>query len=203
MADDTEAITARLSTLGFADKTIKDALKNQKHLTSLLSVLDEAESISSSNDASGMTRDQLVNFNALAVASKDTPLPNRHYITTAISDGRLKSSLQVEAAIKYVKETPGEISSDEFNKATGVGIEFTKEQVVDRVKEYILERKEEIEEQRYKVLGSTIANIKATTDLKWANALDVKQAVDAEFLSLLGPKDERDVVKKVFTTSSL
>ncbi|KAF3193868.1 hypothetical protein TWF106_006796 [Orbilia oligospora] len=195
MADDTEAITARLSTLGFADKTIKDAIKNQKHLTSLLSVIDEASS--TSDDVAGeLPRDQLVHLNALAVASKDTPLPNRSYITAAIRDGRLRSSVQVEAAIKYAKETPGEIKPDGFNKAAGVGIEFTKDQVVERVKEYILERKEEIEEQRYKLLGSTIANVKATTDLKWANALDVKQAVDAEFLSLLGPKDERDVIKK-------
>lgn len=68
------------------------------------------------------------------------------------------------------------------------------------MKKILKEREGEIVEQRYKILGTTIASIKATTDLKWANALDVKNVVDAEFLRLLGPKDERDVVgKKVFS----
>ncbi|KAK6537646.1 hypothetical protein TWF694_011820 [Orbilia ellipsospora] len=196
MADDTDAITTRLAGLGFADKAIKEALKNKKQCTSLLSVLDEADLPSSGTDLH-LDPASTPLLNSLAVATKDTALPGRPYIARAIRSGRLKSGLQVDYAIKYVKDTGGTTIDDaEFDKACGVGVSFTKEQVVENVKAWILEKKAEIEEQRYKLLGTTIANIKALTDLKWANALDVKNAVDAEFLSLLGPKDERDIVKK-------
>ncbi|KAF3918610.1 hypothetical protein AA313_de0203193 [Arthrobotrys entomopaga] len=196
MADDTDAITTRLAALGFADKTIKETLKNKKQCTSLLSVLDEADLPSSGTDLH-LDPASTPLLNSLAIATKDTTLPGRPYIARAIRSGRLKSGLQVEHAIKYVKETGGTTINDaEFDKACGVGVSFTKEQVIENVKAWILEKKAEIEEQRYKLLGTTIANIKALTDLKWANALDVKNAVDAEFLSLLGPKDERDIVKR-------
>ncbi|KAF3904874.1 hypothetical protein ABW20_dc0106691 [Dactylellina cionopaga] len=196
MADDTDALTARLAALGFADKTIKETLKNKKQCAALVSILDEADLPSSGAD---LELDPACTplLNSLASATKDTPLPGRPYIARAIRSGRLKTNSQVDHAIKYIKETGGEVTNDaEFDAACGVGVSFTKDQVIDLVKAYILERKEEIEEQRYKVLGTTIANIKAGTELKWANALDVKHAVDAEFLSLLGPKDERDIIKK-------
>ncbi|KAJ6257053.1 hypothetical protein Dda_7937 [Drechslerella dactyloides] len=195
MADDTDAITARLAAVGFADKTIKDVLKNKKQCATLLSILDEANPATDEPVAA-----QAPLFNALAAASsKDATLPCRPYIARAIRDGRLKTTTQIDAAVKYAKDAGAGFNDADFDKACGVGVSFTKEEVVELVKAYIAERKEEIEEQRYKVLGGTIANIKAGTDLKWANALDVKTAVDAEFLSLLGPKDERDIVKKVST----
>jgi glutaminyl-tRNA synthetase len=38
--------------------------------------------------------------------------------------------------------------------------------------------------------------MKATSDLKWANAGDLKKEIDAQYLALLGPKDERDAPPK-------
>ncbi|KAF3917366.1 hypothetical protein ABW21_db0202900 [Orbilia brochopaga] len=201
MADDIDAITARLAAVGFADKTIKDVLKNKKQCSVLLSILDEANVAidpESNNEPAAAPL-----YNALAAAStKDANLPSRPYIAHAIRDGRLKTTTQVDAAIRYAKDAGETLNDADFDRACGVGVSFTKEEVVELVKAYIAERKEEIEEQRYKVLGGTIANVKASTDLKWANALDVKTAVDAEFLSLLGPKDDRDIIKKVKGTDT-
>lgn len=79
-----------------------------------------------------------------------------------------------------------------------IGVSFTPEQVIEKVDAYVDSRKSEITTERYKLLLSTIAVLKTDTDLKWAPPLDVKKAVDAKFLALLGPKDERDaLVKKV------
>ncbi|EPS43481.1 hypothetical protein H072_2511 [Dactylellina haptotyla CBS 200.50] len=195
MADDTERLTSRLASLGFADKTIKETLKNKKQCAALVSILDEADIPESGADLE-LDPASTPLLNSLAIATKDVTLPGRPYIARAIREGRLKSGLQVDHAIKYAKETGGKIDDVEFDKVCGVGVSFTKDQVIENVKAWILEKKTEIEEGRYKLLGTTIANIKSLTDLKWANALDVKNAVDAEFLSLLGPKDERDIVKK-------
>jgi len=79
-----------------------------------------------------------------------------------------------------------------------LGVSFTPEQVVEKVDAYVDSKESEITTERYKLLPSTIAALKTDTDLKWAPPLDVKKAVDAKFLALLGPKDERDApVKKV------
>jgi glutaminyl-tRNA synthetase len=76
--------------------------------------------------------------------------------------------------------------------------------VAEQVATYVAANRSSIEEQRWKALGSTISAIKGNTELKWANALDVKNEVDSQFLKLLGPKDERDAPPKkvcLFTNS--
>lgn len=201
MADDLDidALTARLATLGFPDKTIKETLKNKKQITSLLSILDEAD-IQPTGESIPLDPSATPLLSHLASSTKDTALPGRSYISRAIRDGRLKTLVQVDAAIKYVKELPGgngEVTSDaEFDKACGVGLSFSLEDVVRIVEDYLTEKKAEIEEARYKLLGSTIAAIKAGTELKFASPLEVKNAVDGWFLKVLGPKDERDAPAK-------
>lgn len=72
---------------------------------------------------------------------------------------------------------------------------FTKEQVIDKVSELLGLKKDTIVEERYSGLSKSIASLKDTT-LKWAAALDTKNAVDEYYAKLLGPKDERDNPKK-------
>lgn len=61
---------------------------------------------------------------------------------------------------------------------------------------YIEENKSTILEQRYRALTPTLINVKATTDLKWAPPVEVKNEVDTQLAALLGPKDERDAPPK-------
>ena len=68
------------------------------------------------------------------------------------------------------------------------------------VDEFVTENKDWLEKERWKVLSTAIAQAKNQTDLKWAGALDVKKAMEASFLKILGPKDDRDLpVKKVMS----
>jgi glutaminyl-tRNA synthetase len=76
------------------------------------------------------------------------------------------------------------------------GIEFTTETLKAAVADYIEKNKATIEEQRYKSLSASLVDMKATSDLKWANAGDLKKEIDAQYLALLGPKDERDAPPK-------
>lgn len=76
------------------------------------------------------------------------------------------------------------------------GIEFSPESLKAAVASYIEKNKATIEEQRYKSLSPSLADMKATTNLKWAPAGDLKKELDGQLLALLGPKDERDAPPK-------
>lgn len=62
--------------------------------------------------------------------------------------------------------------------------------------EYIESNKENIVSNRYKTLGPTLANTRRMPSLRWADGGKIKDEVEAQFLALLGPKDERDAPQK-------
>jgi glutaminyl-tRNA synthetase len=64
------------------------------------------------------------------------------------------------------------------------------------VNEYIESNKENIVSNRYKTLGPTLANTRRMPSLRWADGGKIKDEVEAQFLALLGPKDERDAPQK-------
>ena len=78
----------------------------------------------------------------------------------------------------------------------GVGIEVTGQQVFDAVEKYIEQNKSSIEEQRYKTVPSIMAGVKKIPELKFSNPGLFKPIIDKQVLKLLGPKDDRDLVKK-------
>ncbi len=59
------------------------------------------------------------------------------------------------------------------------------------------EKKQDLDAKRYQMLGLLLGQLK--TILKWANALTVKEELDAQMLAYLGPKDERDNLKAAVT----
>lgn len=73
---------------------------------------------------------------------------------------------------------------------------MTKEEVNAAVDAYTETVKDRLVKDRYKFFGLFFAGAKNLPSLKWANGGDIKEAVDAKMLAVLGPKDERDVVVK-------
>jgi glutaminyl-tRNA synthetase len=211
-----DVLAPRFAALGLSDKVLKDATRNKKVAAAWAEVLEEAGidgSKSVDNPKLAATLGTLVT----ATAKGDGDLGGkRGYVTKSILDGRIKTNVQVEAAIKHVKAASGEIDDAAFDKDCGVGmiccrcgcwgsiadqsartgVEFTPETLKAAVADYIEKNKPTIEEQRYKSLSASLVDMKATSDLKWANAGDLKKEIDAQYLALLGPKDERDAPPK-------
>ncbi|KAF8925323.1 hypothetical protein BGZ58_000909 [Dissophora ornata] len=132
------------------------------------------------------------------LASTITPgaTPHLDYIAKAIRDSKLATSDQVSAAIKFVNDKK-EINEAAFNEECGVGVVVTKEDVNTAVDAYTETVKDRLIKDRYKFFGMFFAGAKNVPSLRWANGGDVKEAVDAKMLEILGPKDERDApVKK-------
>ena len=76
-----------------------------------------------------------------------------------------------------------------------LGIVVTLEEIQTTVKALLDSKKTDLDEKRYQMLGILTGQLK--NQLKWANFLDVKEALDAQLLVHLGPKDERDDLKNL------
>lgn len=193
MADIEASLTARFNALGLGEKPLKQALSNKKVAATWISVLDDAAIIETStpSDVDSNLASPLASL--VTATAKDADMPHRAYIVAAIKDGKIKSNAQVDAAVKYAKAHAGDATIDDtdFNKATGVGIEYTAESILAEVKEYVEKGKAAIQEARYKGLIATLNSLKET-NLKWASPAELKKALDAVYLEVLGPKDERD-----------
>jgi len=201
MADEA-TLTAQFQILGLTEKAIKETLKNKKLTVAYTGITNEA------NLTSTPEPDVTKGLSYLATQTKETQCPKREAITKAIIDRRLKTNVQIQAALEHLRGLEaqgklGEYSEEVFERECGVGAEFTKEGIEAIVKQYVDSNKERIVEERYKIAQETLSVLKNTTDLKWAPPLEVKQEVDAQFVTLIGPKDERDNEKKKVYVSTL
>ena len=95
-----------------------------------------------------------------------------------------------------VKEEGEKASVEGLKENAGVGIVITEDQVRSRVIKYIEDNKEVILKERYKLVPGIFATVKNLPELKWAEPRYFKPVIDQEILKVLGPKDERDIVKK-------
>ncbi|SCU81678.1 LAMI_0B07228g1_1 [Lachancea mirantina] len=183
-------LAVEFSKVGFEDAKVKEIVKNKKVSASLKSLLEECPA-NYQWDKSSRTL-----LHTLASQIKGTELENQKVIVDGILSGDLKTPLQVDAAYKYIKKTGNNVVPEEFAKECGVGIVVTESQVQERVAKYISDNRATIVEERYKMVPGIIAAVKGLPELRWAEPRLFKPIIDAEVLKVLGPKDERDVVKK-------
>lgn len=185
-----EELSAEFKSLGLQDKKVAEILKNKKVSTALADIISE---LPSKEDANATL---LHSFASLSKDAADDVKPYRKLVVLAIADGRLKTNLQLEEAWTYVKEAKDSATNEGLDAASGVGVEISNEEVSREVAKYIEENKADIEEKRYKAVPSILVSVKKLPALKWANPGSFKPIIDEQILKLLGPKDDRDLVKK-------
>ncbi|CDH09291.1 probable Glutamine--tRNA ligase [Zygosaccharomyces bailii ISA1307] len=186
----TEELTKQFASVGFEEPKVKEIVKNRKVSESLYDLIKEAPADSLWEKS---TRAQLQN---LASLIKGEQLPNSKLIVGAISKKELKTTLQVEEAFKYIKEHGEHSDKKGMDEHAGVGVEVSDEQVRESVVKYIEDNRERIVTERYKLIPGIMADVKKRPELKWADPRSFKPIIDEEVFKVLGPKDERDTVKK-------
>lgn len=187
---DVEDLAELFRAVGFEEPKVKEIVKNKKVSDSLSELINEAPSGCKWN------KSQRALLHNLASLLKGTSLLNVKLVIDGIVYGDLKTALQVDAAYKYVKDNAEKADKERMNESAGVGIEVTEEQVQVSVQKYIEDNKETIERERYKLVPGIFAKIKSLPEMKWADPRSFKPVIDSEVLKVLGPKDERDLVKK-------
>lgn len=185
-----EELTQLFSKVGFEDGKVKEITKNKKVSDSLAALIKETPADYEWNKS---TRALVHNLAALI---KGSELVKSNLIVSGIIKEDLKTALQVDAAYKYVKAKGDAATVEEMNKESGVGITVTEDQVRNEVAKYIEENKAKILDERYKIVPGLFATVKNFPSLKWAEPRYFKPIIDQEVLKVLGPKDERDLVKK-------
>ncbi|KAG1049369.1 hypothetical protein G6F43_008301 [Rhizopus delemar] len=174
--------------IGLSEQKAKDTAKNKKLAPTLETVINEAQV-----RETGCEKEKgILLYNLASTVTKDA-LTHLGFIVKKIMVGDLKTTDQVQAAIKFSEEG---FKEEEFDAATGVGVVVSPEEIKAAVSEYIESNKENIVNNRYKTLGPTLANTRRMPSLRWADGGKIKDEVEAQFLALLGPKDERDAPQK-------
>lgn len=185
-----EELVAKFKEFGLTDKRIGEVKSNKKVSKSLAEIIDTT-GVPKVEDEK-----KIGNLHALAIELKGQELPKISLVVDAILDGRVALSLQILEAVKYVKETGDASTNEGMEEASGVGIEVSDDSVKQIITDYLTTIKDDIVNQRYSLLPKTLGGVRKLPELKWAKPNLFKPIIDDYFLNLLGPKDDRDVVKK-------
>ncbi|CAH6719987.1 glutamine--tRNA ligase [[Candida] jaroonii] len=180
-----EETIEKFKSFGLTDKRVGEIKNNKKVLGNFTSIVDYC----TSKGVDSLDDKKIAMLHSLSLKSTN-PM-----IIDGVLDGRLKTTLQLDEAVKYVNSTDSP-DVKEMEKVSGVGIEVSDEEVKTIISDYLTTRKEEIESKRYALLPKVMGDVRKLEALKWANAGLFKPVIDQWFLDTIGPKDERDVVKK-------
>ncbi|XP_076066868.1 glutaminyl-tRNA synthetase [Oratosquilla oratoria] len=182
-------VNDKLALLGLSEQKIGETMKNENLSTVLANIVDEALKYGDIKKGAGSL---LYNLG--------TKLPKQFsnhqaFLVEYIAKGGLNQDAKLTAAIKFIQDnSAGCVDRPKFEAACGVGVEVTEEEIEATVSALVNANKEAIVAQRYNFnTGPLMGQVR--NKLKWADNKKVKEEVDLQMLTLLGPKREEDLVK--------
>uniref|UniRef100_A0A7N0V8P5 glutamine--tRNA ligase n=1 Tax=Kalanchoe fedtschenkoi TaxID=63787 RepID=A0A7N0V8P5_KALFE len=172
--------------IGLDERTAKNTVANNKVTSNLLEAIREA------GVTDGCER-TIGNF-IYTVATKfpKNALAHRPILLKYIVASKIKTTVQLDAAFEHLAKTdPNEFDLDVFERACGVGVEVSAEEIEVAVNVVFEARKKEILEQRYRInAGELLKDVREK--LKWADPKLIKERADIKLYELLGEKTAAD-----------
>ncbi|GAB2251374.1 hypothetical protein Droror1_Dr00017624 [Drosera rotundifolia] len=179
--------------IGLEEKTARNTIANNKVTNNLVAVIHEAGVVDGC--------DRTVGNLLYTVATKfpANALVHRPKLLAYVVSLKIKSPAQLEAAFSFFSSIgTEEYTIAEFEKACGVGIEVSSEEIEQIVNEVLEEHKSLILEKRYRTnVGELFAHVRERQ--RWADPKIVKQAIETKLVELLGERtatDDKKPVKK-------
>lgn len=171
--------------LGLSESKAKETIKNSNVTNNLLTILKQTN-----GDAISQATGTLLYH----LATKMKPQMSQHLPTLVehIMKNKVDTTVRVDKAIEYALGHIDNFSIKEFESYCGVGIVVTPEQIENTVEKLINENKDEIISKRYR-FNSGLLMQKVRNLLTWADGKAVKNEIDVQFVTLLGPKTEADL----------
>ncbi|KOB76445.1 Uncharacterized protein OBRU01_02082 [Operophtera brumata] len=169
-----EETIEKFKALGLNEQKAKETLKNGNVTKSLLAALNEVE-VPKLPPGAGMLVYHLATKIKPQVSAK---LP---FVCDYIAKGKLDSTLRVDAALEYLLSNVNDVFVDvvAFEKACGVGVVVTPEQVEQAVEKQMAKYKQELLKKRYRFVSGTIMQA-VRVDLPWADGKAIKNEVDVQ-----------------------
>ncbi|XP_045465828.1 probable glutamine--tRNA ligase [Harmonia axyridis] len=180
-----EDVLKKFIGLGLSESKAKETIKNSNVTNNLLTIIKLVNS-----DAIPQPNGILLYH----LATKMKPQMARHLpiLVEYIMQNNLDSTLRVDKAIEYAIGHIDNFSKEDFKNYCGIGVVVTPEQIENAVETLINENKEEIISKRYR-FNSGLLMQKVRNSLPWADGKAVKNEIDLQFVTLLGPKTEADL----------
>ncbi|EIN10891.1 glutamine-tRNA ligase [Punctularia strigosozonata HHB-11173 SS5] len=185
MSSDTSNLVELFKSIGLSQSKAAEAAKSQKSAAVLRDLVETPD-----YGVNGRVLDEK-QASLLAAFAKikevqDLGVEERKYAVHAILDGRLKTTDQVTAAAKHLESHRAPVDSADFDKECGVGFSITPEDLFARVSDFITSQAEKI--TGWSNLGAAMNGLKSIPDLRWANALEMKNAAERVFTEKFGAK---------------
>lgn len=178
-----------LESIGIDETNRKNIMKNKNLTETILTVIKEA-------GIENQVVPSSVGANIVLLSSNCPEQNHRSVLAKYIGEQKLKSSAQVDAAIKYAKSAK-EFNVQKFEEECGVGVEVTDDEIKQRVANFIKENETQLKKDRYLTrFGPLLGKLRGRKDLKWADSGKVKSELDEQILQLLGPKTDEDVQRE-------
>ncbi|XP_058087435.1 glutamine--tRNA ligase isoform X1 [Magnolia sinica] len=177
--------------IGLDERTAQNTLANAKVTASLNAVIGEAAVANGCNKAVGnLLYTVATKFPANALIHRPTLL---EYIVSS----KIKNAMQLDAAFAFFTSVgPENFHLNEFEKACGVGVDVSLEDIERAVAEVFEENKDAIMEQRYGInAGNLYKQIRERQP--WADMKSVKEVVTRKLHELLGERTAADDQKPV------
>ncbi|KAI0700781.1 glutaminyl-tRNA synthetase [Cytidiella melzeri] len=176
---ETAELIELFKSIGLTQSKAAEAAKSTKSAATLKDIIEQKQ-------LAGKDLDEKTSVLLASVAVQSSKLEDgeREYAVDAILDGRLKSTDQVSAAVKYLEAHKVPVEQADFDKQCGVGYSITANELAAQVSDYLAS----IAVSGWSNLGAVIGSLKST-DLRWANPLELKNAVEAAFTDKFGAKE--------------
>ncbi|KAK6175326.1 hypothetical protein SNE40_013814 [Patella caerulea] len=177
--------------IGLTEQKAKETIKNDQVSKNLKGAIDTASTVSNGKDLKEVGK--LLYHIATKLKAQ---IKNRQpLLVEYVVKKKISSENQLNAAMEYLLSNPvDKIDITEFEKASGVGVVVSPEEIETAVEEVIGKYKNDLIESRYKFnTGKLLGEAKGK--LKWADGKAVKNEVDMQILDLLGPKTDADLEK--------
>ena len=188
---------ARLQAIGMNEGKIKNILKNKKNRDKIMEVLD----LSGIKDC---PKEKGALLEAVAMKLDPSLAPYTKEFAMQVAEDKWTKDLQVSEGIAWLKAKVKKHGEDgykldiaEFDKATGVGIVVTQEQVEKFIDEAFKENEAAIKEAGHDYnFPKMLKELKEKTDLKWASGKGPLDALNAKKLAVLGEAPPDDGKRK-------
>ena len=179
------------ATISLTGQRAADTIKNPKYARALEHTITALQL-----DRQGL--DAKTGSAVVVAASSGAELPEAKldYIVQRVLKKDLVSTDQIQTACKYAASVDA-IDDATFDSQCGVGVVITPDMCHNVVRNYMQSHHADIAEAAgWPKMSSIMAAVRAEPTLRWANAADIKNAVEQELTAQFGPRSAAAASKK-------
>lgn len=171
------------ATISLTGQRAQDTVKNAKYARSLEQVIHALRLDEANLDAK--TSSAVV---VAASSGADLAPAAREYVVKRVVKGDLKTTDQIQTAVQYVA-THDPIDDADFDTQCGVGVVVTPEQCRAAVTAYMDAHADELASVGgWPKMSAVMGAVRSDPSMRWANAVDIKTAVEATLTERFGPR---------------